>query len=181
MPSHTTIRPQPDEHAPFYGGYVALVPDGDVIEILERQADAMQALLASVPEERGGHRYAPGKWSIREVVGHLADTERIMACRALRIARGDPTPLPGFDENAYVEQGGFDTRSLEGLGLELRAARRHTVELFRHLPARAWARRGVANGVPVSVRALAHIIAGHEMHHRALLQERYLAEEGEGA
>jgi hypothetical protein len=126
-----------------------------------------------VPESRGGFRYAPGKWSVKEVVLHLADTERIMAYRALRIARGDATPLPGFDENAYVPLSGADAQSLDALLGEWADVRRATLSLFRHLPVEAWTRRGTASRFPVTVRALAGIIAGHERQHLVTLEERY--------
>ena len=172
MPA-TGTRPLPGEYAPFYEKYVARVK-GDVLDALERQMGETAALLAGIPEARAGHRYAPGKWSIREVAGHLADTERIMVYRALRAARGDRTPLPGFEEDDYVAQGGFDARPLAGLAAELEAVRRATLLFFRGLPPDAWARRGVANGAEMSVRALAHVVAGHELHHREVLRTRYL-------
>jgi hypothetical protein len=177
IPMHAAARPPSDEYAPFYGRYIALVPEREVVEVLEEQATSMQAILATVPAARENYRYAPDRWSIREVVGHLADTERIMACRALRIARGDQNPLPGFDENAYVTHAAFDRRTLSSLGEELLAVRRASVALFGSLAPEAWARRGIANDAPVSVRALAYIIAGHELHHRRILAERYLVPE----
>lgn len=172
--TETRGRPEADEYAPFYAGYVARVPEGDVVEVLERQLEGVAGFLGAIPAEREGHRYAPGKWSVREMVGHLADTERIMAYRALRIARGDATPLAGFDENAYVPPAGFDARPLASLVEEWAAVRRATLPLFRHLDAEAWTRRGTANGNAVSVRALARIIAGHTEHHLEILRTRYL-------
>ncbi|HEX2205557.1 MAG TPA: DinB family protein [Longimicrobium sp.] len=172
----TALRPGADEYAPFYAGYVARVPEGDVVATLERQLDEVVRFFRDVPAEREGHRYAPGKWSVREVAGHIADTERIMAYRALRIARGDATPLPGFDENAYVPPSGFDARPLASLAEEWAAVRRATLPLFRHLDAEGWARRGTASDAAVSVRALAHIIAGHAEHHLEVLRTRYLGD-----
>jgi hypothetical protein len=174
MSDHAASRPGSAEYAPFYAGYVVRVPAGDILGCLEAQCDATLALLAAVPEARAGHRYASGKWSIREVVGHLADAERVMAYRALRFARADRAPLPGFDENHYVEQAGFDARTLADLAAELAAVRAATLALFRSLSPEAWLRSGIANDHPISVRALAYVIAGHELHHRYLLESRYL-------
>jgi DinB superfamily/MOSC domain len=167
-------RPAKDEYADWYSGYVARVPDGaDVLALLGEQRDTTAAMLAAVPGDRGGFRYAPGKWSVKEVLGHLCDVERIMAYRALRIARGDATPLPGFDEDAYVPQARSDDLRLPELAAEWVAARQATITMFGNFPAEAWTRRGSANGQAVSVRALAYIIAGHERHHVETLRTRY--------
>lgn len=167
-------RPGTDEYHEFYLGYVARVPQGaDLLTLLVEQRDGTAAHLSAVPEDKAGFRYAPGKWSVKEIVGHLSDVERIMACRVLRIARGDTTPLPGFDENAYVPLAKSDDRELDELVEEWVAARQATLTLFRNLPPEAWARRGTANGNPLSVRALAYIIAGHERHHLETLRTRY--------
>ncbi len=178
MTSATTAapiaRPQSDEYIPYYGKYIALVPEGDLVETLRTQIGETLSLLRTIPEERASHRYAPGKWSIKEVIGHMSDVERIMTYRALRIARGDTTPLPGFDENAYVPAANFEARTLASLANELEAVRRAAVAFFETLDADAAARRGSANGNPISARALAYIIAGHELHHVAILRERYL-------
>lgn len=166
--------PTADEYGAPYAGYVARVPAGsDILDLLARQGEATPTRLRAVPEARGGHRYAPGKWSVKEVIGHLADVERVMAYRALRTARGDATPLPGFDENAYVPLSGADAQPLTLLADEWADVRRATLSLFRHLPPDAWTRRGTASGFPVTVRALAWIIAGHERHHLGVLAERY--------
>jgi uncharacterized damage-inducible protein DinB len=150
------------------------VPDGDIVEILAAQVRETLSLVRSIPEERGGHRYADGKWSIREVVGHFTDAERIFSYRALRFARGDATPLPGFDENAYAPNSAADERTLASLADEFEAVRRSTVALFNGLSAEAWMRRGTSNGQAMSVRSFAWIAAGHERHHVALLTQRYL-------
>ena len=172
-------RPGADEYAPYYGKYIDLVPEasgeGALAELLERQIEETRSALGGLPDARALHRYAAGKWSIKEVVGHVTDAERVFAYRALWIARADPTPLAGFDENAFVPPGRFDARTLSDLLGELAAVRRATVALLRGLPADAVARRGTASGKPVSVRALAYIIAGHERHHLRILKERYLA------
>jgi transposase len=169
-------RPEAGEFAPYYGRYIDRVPDGDLLRTLQTQGDQVLALARSLPEERGGHRYAPDKWSIREVLGHIMDAERIFAYRALRIARGDATPLASFDENEYVPHGRFDQRTLADLAEEYEAVRRATLLLFRSMDGGALVRRGVASDNGVSTRALAWIIAGHEAHHLALLRERYLAD-----
>ena len=166
-------RPAAAEYDPYYGRYIDKVPEGDLLRTLEDQARETQALLAGLSDAKALHRYAPGKWSIKEVIGHVADTERVYSYRALRFARADATSLPGFDENAWVPAGDFDARPLADLAAELDAVRRATLALFRGLDAAALARRGTANDAAVSVRAIAWIIAGHERHHVALLHERY--------
>ena len=167
-------RPQSTEYAPYYAGYIAQVPEGDLVDLLRSQHRETQALLRSISEDRAAHRYAPGKWSIKEVVGHMADVERIMTYRALRIARGDTTPLPGFDENAYVPAANFGARSLASLAHELEQVRNATIAFLETLEPDAAARRGSANNLEVTARALAYIIAGHERHHVRILTERYL-------
>ena len=166
-------RPAPSEYAPHYAGYINRVPEGDVLDQLARQIDETRALLRGLPPSRAVHRYATGKWSVAEVVGHIADAERIFAYRALRVARGDATPLAPFDENAYTPAGSFDRRTLTDLVDELTAVRHATLALFRGMPGEAFERTGTASGRTVSVRALAFIIAGHELHHVAILRERY--------
>jgi uncharacterized damage-inducible protein DinB len=167
-------RPQTDEYIPYYGKYISLVPDGDLVETLRTQIAETLLLLRAIPEERGSYRYAPGKWSIKDVVGHMADVERIMTYRALRIARADATPLPGFDENAYVPAANFEARTLASLAHEFEQVRRATVAFFETLEPDAVARRGSANNNEISARALAYIVAGHELHHVRILRERYL-------
>jgi hypothetical protein len=172
--SFPSAPPADDEYGASYARYVSRIPPGeDIVKLLARQREEMLARFGSVAEGRGAHRYAPGKWSVKEIVVHLSDTERIMAYRALRIARGDNTPLPGFDENAYAPLSGADAQPLAALVTEWGQVRQATVSLFRHLPAEAWTRRGTASGMPVSVRALAWMIAGHERHHLETLAERY--------
>jgi uncharacterized damage-inducible protein DinB len=174
------IRPDHSEYNEYYRRYVAHVPDGNIVTTLGTLLDDTLATLGSVGEELAMHAYAPGKWSIKEVVGHIADAERIFACRALRIARGDGTPLAAFDENAYVPAGRFGDRSLASLLDEFAAVRQATVRLLAGLPEDAWTRSGIASGYDVSVRALAWIIAGHELHHRHILTTRYLQAEAGG-
>jgi len=169
-----TARPGTDEYALSFAGYVARIADDeDVVAVLASQLNVVGARLAGIAEARGDYRYAPGKWSIKEVVGHLSDTERILAYRVLRIGRGDTTPLPSFDENAYVPEMRAGERTLADLTGEWGDVRRATIALFRNLPAPAWPRRGVASDKPISVRALAYIIAGHVRHHLEVLETRY--------
>jgi hypothetical protein len=166
-------RPEPDEIPAHFVGYIGRVPENDPVAVLAAQIDVTAALLRGLSEADALKRYAPRKWSVKEIVGHLADTERIMAYRALRIARGDETPLPGFDENAYVPPAKFDARTLPDLVAELRTTRAATLALFRTFDAEAWRRRGTASGKPVSVRAIGYMIPGHERHHVEILKTRY--------
>lgn len=167
-------RPLEGEFIPYYQKYIDLVPDGDLIELLARHADETIALLREQPPEIADHAYAEGKWTVKQVVGHVCDAERIFTYRLLRIARADQTPLPGFDENAYVPPGEFETRTLESLLEEFAAVRQATIALVAGLPDAAWSRSGIANGDPISARALAYILTGHELHHRGVLHARYL-------
>lgn len=166
-------RPEPAEYASFHATYVSAVPDGDLIDLLGAQAHALRTALAPLSPAQGGHRYAEGKWSVREVVGHCIDAERIFVYRALRIARGDATPLPGFDENEYVAAAGSDARSMQELLAELDAVRAGTIALFASLSPEAWSRVGIASSKEITVRALAYITAGHVAHHLRILHERY--------
>jgi hypothetical protein len=176
MPSpQLNRRPEPSEYAPYYAGYVAQVPDGDLLRTLETGLGDYATTFGALPEAMGRHAYAPGKWTLRELLGHVIDTERVFAYRAMRIARGDTTPLPGFDEKAWVPESGSNRRSLADLIAELRAVRGATVALLRHLPEDSIDRMGTASDNPVSVRALAWIIAGHPIHHLGVVRERYLA------
>jgi len=175
MPALPVPAPGADEYAPYYAGYVARMANDDVIEALVRQIDETATALSRVKPADEGYRYAAGKWTVREVVGHLADTERIMSYRLLCIARGDQTPLPSFDENAYAAVAGADSRRLSDLVAEFRTVRAATLSLIRGLDAEALGRRGIASGRPVSARALVYIIGGHERHHMAVLGERYAA------
>ncbi len=164
-------RPADAEFAPYYGRYVSLVPGENVVAALETQADEIRRL--SVAPEREGFRYAPGKWSVREVVGHLVDAERVFGYRAFCISRGEEAALPSFDENAYVARSRYGQIPVAELVRELLAVRETTLTALRRLDEPAWLRRGTASGKPVSARALAYIMAGHVSHHRAILNERY--------
>ena len=167
------VRPQPDEYADFYGGYIAAV-DGPLLETLEHDAGKWRALLATVSSAREGHRYAPGKWSIREVVGHVIDGERMFSMRAMAFARGDRSHFPSFDENAYAAASGADRRTLADLAEELSAVRGSTLLLLKSFEDETWDRRGTASGCEFTVRSLAWIMAGHSRHHRGVVAERYL-------
>jgi uncharacterized protein (TIGR03083 family) len=166
-------RPAGDAYAPYFQRYIDAVADARIGAQLAAQREHLTRLLAPLDEVRAAHRYAPGKWSVREVVGHVSDTERIFAYRLLRIARGDATPLPGFDENDYVAHGAFDDRPMAELVDEFRAVRTATMALVTGLPAAAWGRRGTASERAVSTAALAWMLVGHVAHHVRLLHERY--------
>lgn len=165
--------PAADEYATYYGGYISRVPHGDIAAQLKRQIRDTAALLRPLDATRARYRYAPDKWSVTEIVGHLADAERIFSYRALRFARDDQSPLPGFDENAYVPVAECDRRALADVLAEFEAVRAATVALVEGLPPAAWPRVGVASGHRMSVRAAVHVIAGHELHHVEVLKARY--------
>lgn len=171
--THAAQRPAPGEYDPFYQGYVALVPDGDVRTLLTEQQETFRRLSAAVVPDRETYRYAPGKWSIREVVGHLGDAERVFGHRAFCISRGERASLPGFDENSYVARSASDQRPLAELVDELVLLREINLRLLATLDAGRWALSGVANGAPVSVRALAWVLVGHAAHHLGILRDRY--------
>jgi len=172
-PKKIAVRPLTGEYAPFYETYVSLVKSDDILTTLETQRLQTAQLFAARTERDGNFRYAPDKWTVKEVVGHLSDSERIFAYRALRIARGDRTPLSGFEQDDYVRAAHFGNRTLADLAEEFALVRASTVSLFKSLDQEAWERRGSANKNEVTVRALAFIIAGHELHHRGILDERY--------
>lgn len=166
-------RPQPGEYAPFAEKYIALVPEGDIVARLEQQRRDLVLLLSGRSEQDGDFSYAAGKWTVKQVLGHINDTERIFVYRALRIARGDKTPLPGFEQDNYVHDGGFELRSLADLIEDFIAVRRASVSLFRNLPDAAWTRTGTASNHDFSVRAFAYMTAGHELHHTKILATKY--------
>lgn len=174
MGSQPIPRPAAGEFDPHYAMYIDPVAHEDLLTQLDREARSTAKFLATIPESRAGYRYAVGKWSIREVIGHLADAERIFSYRALRISRGDTTPLASFDENLYAKAARFDQRTLSDVGAEFAAVRTSTLALFRQLNQEEFARVGTASGKPISVRALAFIILGHERHHLNVIKDRYL-------
>ncbi len=170
----TQIRPEPSEYAPFYGNYIALVSGGNLFETLDLQAREWKDLLSGLTAPQSEFRYEPRKWSIKETLGHVSDTERIFGYRVLRIARGDQTPLSGFEQDDYVKEGNFSSRTLRDLLEEFSVVRQSTLALLRSLAPEDWTRRGQANQKEVTVRALGFIIAGHAQHHRVILEQRYL-------
>jgi uncharacterized damage-inducible protein DinB len=177
LPTFTIARPLAGEYAPYYDRYISLIPSNDILNALDQQRRDTMLLLSCREEEDGDYRYAPEKWSAKDVLGHVCDTERIFAYRALRIARADATPMEGYEQDDYVRHGRFAQRALADLVEDFIAVRRATLSLLRNLEEAAWTRRGVANQHEVSVRALAYIIAGHELHHRRILQEKYFSRE----
>lgn len=166
-------KPADTEYAPFYAHYVSLVPETDAVAALERQVDEFRACKASVPKDRETFRYAPDKWSVRQVIGHLTDGERVFGYRAFCISRGEQAPLPAFDENVYVAHSTYDSVPIRELVDELVDVRRGNLAVLRRLSAADWARVGTASGKPVTVRALAYVMAGHPRHHLAILREKY--------
>ena len=174
MSTSATRRPEKSEYPTYSEGYVSRVPDGDIVGTLEKQLAETVALIHGIAEARGDFRYAEGKWSIKELIGHVIDGERIFTYRALRFSRGDTTPLAGFEQDDYVRGAAFDKRSLSDLANEYEHVRRATISLFSNLDEEAWNRRGAANDNEVSVRGLAFIVAGHERHHLEILRTRYL-------
>jgi hypothetical protein len=174
-PAPRVRRPRAGEVATYFQGYAAEAEGegDDPLAALERGLAETKALVHSFGEARGGHRYAPGKWSVRELVGHLCDAERIFAYRAFRMARGDATPLASFDEDAYIAASGYDRRTLADLLEEFGTLRHASLQLFRSFDAAAWERSGTAGGNPFVVCAFPWLLVGHENHHRRVLRERY--------
>jgi len=174
-PAFRIARPQPGEYAPYYDRYIARVSGEDILNTLDQQRRETMLLLSGRDDEDGNFRYAPGKWSAKEVIGHVCDTERVFAYRALRISRADATPLEGFEQDDYVRNGPCAERPFCDLVEDFIAVRRATLSLLHNLDEAAWTRRGIANKNEVTVRALSYIIAGHELHHRGILEEKYFA------
>jgi uncharacterized damage-inducible protein DinB len=166
-------RPLPDETAPYYHRYLELVPDGDIAATLERQGRRTQQILAGLGEAKAAHRYASDKWSVKDVLGHVSDAERVFAFRALWFARGDAGPLPSMDQDFFARHAGFAARPLAAIAAELAAVRAASLTLFSSLDEAAQARKGVASGCTFTVRAIPWLVAGHELHHLAVLRERY--------
>lgn len=167
------MKPKPGDYAPYYDRYISLIND-DVISVLEKQITSTVSLLNSVSEEKADYAYAEGKWTIKEVVGHMIDTERIMAFRALAIARGEKQPIPGFEQDDYVNAANFNRRSIKDLTEEFEAVRKSNIFLFKSFDEIDLNKRGIASGNEITVLALIFIIAGHELHHLKILKEKYL-------
>ena len=168
-------RPKSDEYNIYYDRYISLVQGRDVLAALEAEHKKTLDLLGAKSEADGDLRYAPDKWSVKEVLGHMVDTERIMSYRALRIARNDKTPIEGYEQDDYIKYGPFRHCRLADLSAEFSQVRAATLSLFRGLDAEHWTRRGTANKFDISVRALAFVIAGHEVHHRSILEQKYFS------
>ena len=166
-------RPAESEYKPAYHAYISKVPEGDLLKILADQLDDLAARMARVPVEKEQYRYGPDKWTVTEVIGHIADAERVFAYRILRFARQDATPLSGFDETTWTPASNYGRRRLADVVAELRAVRQATLALLRGLEPEAFTRTGTANNSSITVRALAYTIAGHERHHMQVLKERY--------
>jgi len=173
MSHFITAPPDPSEYAPFYGTYISLVPERDILEAMSLQNEATLGFLSTLSPSAGHHRYAPGKWSINEVIGHVIDSERVFTQRALFFARSAPLSLPGFEQDDWINAAAFDSVPLAELASEFESVRLSTLYFFRHLSQDAWLRRGVANNCEFTVRALAYIIVGHERHHLEILRTRY--------
>ncbi len=167
-------RPHPSEHAEYYGLYIHQVPDGDVLQILDEGVGRTVELLGGLPPEWETYRYEPGKWSVREVMGHVVDVERVFGYRALSIARADPATLPGMDQDQWAASSNAGDRPLASLLEDLRWARRSSLAMFKGFDDATGERSGVASDCPFSVRTFPYIVAGHEIHHRRVLEERYL-------
>ncbi|GAA0343107.1 DinB family protein [Bacillus carboniphilus] len=167
-------RPTPGEYNPYYKNYVNLVPDGDLLETLSDQINKTVKLVRTLNEKQCLFRYGPDKWSIKQVIGHVTDTERIMGYRMLCIARGETVALPGYDDQLYIQHASFESQSMEELTDHLVAVRQSTIQLIKSMDEDAWLRKGNANDDVISVRALGCIIIGHEIHHRNIVKERYL-------
>lgn len=169
----TVGKPEPSEYSPFYGVYISLIDNDNILKILDQQRRDMVLLLSGRSEEDGDLRYAPGKWTVKQVLGHINDTERIHSYRALRISRGDRTPLPGFEQDDYMRESPFARLKLSDLIEDFIAVRRSTLSLLRALDPVAWLRRGTVSNCEMSVRAMVYTLAGHELHHRRILEEKY--------
>ena len=174
MSAIAATKPADTEYANYYSKYVSLVADGDIVGTLEKQLQNTSSFLRGLSAEQADYRYAPDKWSIKEVLGHIIDTERIFAYRVLRFARNDQTELSGFEQDGYIPAGNFGRREWSDLIDEFEAVRRANLYLLRNLDDHAWQRKGTASQNPVTVRALAYIMAGHELHHLNVIKTKYL-------
>jgi uncharacterized damage-inducible protein DinB len=173
------VAPNEKEYPPFYKGYISKIdPNVDIIKVLQQQLSEMLEIFNNITEEQSQHRYAEGKWSIKELIGHMCDTERIMTFRILHVARGDKNELPGFDEDTYVQNANFDNIPFLSLVKYYQSTREASISIIENLKettsAAAWENTCVVNGKSISARAVAYIIAGHELHHRSILEDRYL-------
>ena len=168
-------RPEPTEFAEYYRGYIGKVPGADVVAFLEQQLDDITKLIARIDEAKGNFRYEAGKWSVKELIGHVVDTERVFAYRALVFARNDRTELPGFDQDPWAQHANYVDLKIADVAAQFKSVRQATIDLFKYMDASAWSRQGIANRNPMSARAAAFIIAGHAAHHVEILKARYLS------
>jgi len=166
-------KPQPEEFNPFYNTYISKVPDGDVVELLKSLKDSSYHLFSTLSDEKANHAYAEGKWTIKEAVGHMIDTERTFAYRLFCFSR-DTVDLPGFDQEVYINNANFNARTIQSLAAEFRATRESNIYMVESLTDEQLNRKGIASGNPATVRALVYMLAGHELHHLAIIKERYL-------
>ena len=166
-------RPQPNEYSAYAARYVDLVGNEPILEILEQLQQSTYDLIAGLSDDKANYAYAADKWTIKQVLGHMADTERVLAYRALAFSH-EAIELPGFDQDVYMEKATFNTRSIEDIANEFKSIRESSLYLFRSVSDEQSTQKGIASGNPVSVRALAYMIAGHEMHHIKILKEKYL-------
>ena len=173
MSKAVPVRPQSSEYAESYADYISKVPGNDALDFLQQQLDSAVNWFGSITESVGNTRYEPGKWSVKEVLGHIIDSERVFAYRALVFARGDRTPLPGFDQEPWAQHANYANVPLHDIAAEFEVVRRATIAQFRHLDSEAWNRRGTANSNEITVRAAAFIIGGHTQHHIDILRTRY--------
>jgi hypothetical protein len=171
--SKATSKPDSTEYAPYFDRYIGKVPSGDIIDLLRQQLDSVAALIKGLDETRGNFRYAPGKWTIKELLGHVIDTERVFAYRALVFARNDSSELPGFEQEPWAEHANYAALSIDDIAAQFESVRRSTILLFQHLDDKAWDRKGVADGKNMTTRAAAFVIAGHTQHHLDILASRY--------
>jgi DinB superfamily len=167
-------RPGKDEYAPYYENYISKIGDGDIIKILESQENQISEFINSIPEEKGTYSYAKGKWSIKEVIGHIIDTERVMAYRALCFARGEKQPLPGFEQEDYVKEANFNRQKFSALAAQFQLVRKANISLFKTFSEEMFDKKGKASGNNVTVLALLYIIAGHCAHHINIIKEKYM-------
>ncbi|WP_079508530.1 DinB family protein [Mesobacillus jeotgali] len=167
-------RPNLEEFPEYTRSYIQLLPEGDIIDILGQHLETTSKVFSTVTVEQSGYRYAEGKWALSEVLGHLTDTERIMNYRILRIARGDKNTLQGFDENVYVKEASFHNRKIADILEDYQNVRRSTISLLKGLPQKSLQNKGNANGYDVTVESIAYMIAGHELHHLKIIQEKYI-------
>ncbi|MBI1807658.1 MAG: DinB family protein [Ignavibacteria bacterium] len=174
MSHFATGRPDSSEHAPYYGKYIQLVPENDIIQAMALQIEQTLGFLRSLPNSAGDKRYAPGKWSVKEVIGHVSDAERVFAHRALFFARSTPGALPSMEQDDWMKAATFGTQRLEDVVTEFELVRRSNLCFFRQLTEEAWKRRGIASDCEFTVRSLAYILVGHERHHLEILKTRYV-------